>query len=539
MDFALLPPEVNSARMYCGPGSGPMSAAGASWDAIAAELETTAAGYTSQVEALSGLWSGPSALAMADAAIPYVGWLHTSATQAAQTAARAYTAAAAYEQAFAMTVPPPVVAANRARLMALIATNFLGQNTPAIAATEAEYGAMWVQDADAMYTYAATSITASSLQPFDQAPQTTNPTSPITQTQALVHTTAHAANAGSTLTIGNGQTQTLSGAIGAGGQYSSVIVEQGGTLNVSGALTIGQGGSLTVESGAALNVGSGGTLTLANGGALSNAGTLTVGNAAAGGSFIHGATGTFAMTGGTLTNTGTLTIGNSASTSSSISGGTGTFTLTGGTLINSGTLNIGNSASTSSISGGTGTFTMTGGTLANTGHLVIGNSTFSGPGISNSTGTFTMTGGTVTNTGDLFVGNINGAGFLSNSSANLTVAGGTLTNTGTGTLTVANINSGGFISNSSATLTVGPGEVVTLGPGSSVPAGFTGPGSYSGSFTGPFGVAPAAPPAPPAAAGATGLPTGLLATPGLSGTSGIQPQLNVDALLDALSTIPD
>ena len=37
---------------------------------------------------------------------------------------------------FAATVPPPVIAANRALLAMLIATNFLGQNTPAIAATE-------------------------------------------------------------------------------------------------------------------------------------------------------------------------------------------------------------------------------------------------------------------------------------------------------------------------------------------------------------------------------------------------------------------
>ena len=54
-----------------------------------------------------------------------------------------------------MTVPPPVIAANRAQLMALIATNFFGQNTPAIAATEAHYSEMWVQDATAMYGYAA------------------------------------------------------------------------------------------------------------------------------------------------------------------------------------------------------------------------------------------------------------------------------------------------------------------------------------------------------------------------------------------------
>ena len=32
MDFAFLPPEINSGRMYDGPGSGPMLAAAAAWD---------------------------------------------------------------------------------------------------------------------------------------------------------------------------------------------------------------------------------------------------------------------------------------------------------------------------------------------------------------------------------------------------------------------------------------------------------------------------------------------------------------------------
>ena len=56
-----------------------------------------------------------------------------------------------------MTVPPPVIAANRTQLASLIATNVLGQNTPAIAANEAQYGEMWAQDAAAMYGYAANS----------------------------------------------------------------------------------------------------------------------------------------------------------------------------------------------------------------------------------------------------------------------------------------------------------------------------------------------------------------------------------------------
>ena len=59
-----------------------------------------------------------------------------------------------------MTVPPPVIAANRSLLAALVATNFFGQNTPAIAATEIQYAEMWAQDAVAMYGYAASSASA-------------------------------------------------------------------------------------------------------------------------------------------------------------------------------------------------------------------------------------------------------------------------------------------------------------------------------------------------------------------------------------------
>ena len=112
---------------------------------------------------------------MAAAAAPYVAWMSATAGQAELAATQAQAAAGAYEAAFAMTVPPPVIAANRAQLMMLIATNFFGQNTPAIAATEAQYGEMWAQDAAAMYGYAATSAaTTAQVTPFTAAPQTTN-----------------------------------------------------------------------------------------------------------------------------------------------------------------------------------------------------------------------------------------------------------------------------------------------------------------------------------------------------------------------------
>jgi PPE-repeat protein len=176
MDFAMLPPETNSGRMYAGPGSGPMLAAATAWDGLAAELQSTAASYGSVISELSGgPWLGPSSTSMAAAATPYMEWMTTAAAQAEQTATQAKAAAAAYEAAFAMTVPPPLITANRSLLMALIATNIFGQNAMAIAATETDYAEMWAQDAAAMYGYAGSSATASTLTPFASPPPTTNP----------------------------------------------------------------------------------------------------------------------------------------------------------------------------------------------------------------------------------------------------------------------------------------------------------------------------------------------------------------------------
>ena len=50
----------------------------------------------------------------------------------------------------ALLVSPTLVAANRATLAALVATNVLGENTPAISSLEAQYAEMWAQDVAAM-----------------------------------------------------------------------------------------------------------------------------------------------------------------------------------------------------------------------------------------------------------------------------------------------------------------------------------------------------------------------------------------------------
>ncbi|WP_139805816.1 PPE family protein, partial [Mycobacterium avium] len=110
-------------------------AAATAWQNLAAELQSAAASYSSVLSGLTaGPWVGPSSLAMASAAAPYVAWMQQTAAQAAETAAQATAAATAYETAFAAHVPPAVIAENRALLAQLVATNIFGQNTAAIAA---------------------------------------------------------------------------------------------------------------------------------------------------------------------------------------------------------------------------------------------------------------------------------------------------------------------------------------------------------------------------------------------------------------------
>jgi PPE-repeat protein len=185
LDFAALPPEINSGRMYAGPGPGSMLAAATAWQSLAEELNSVAASYGSILSTLtSGPWTGTSSTLMAAAAAPYVTWLSATGDQAQQAAAQVTAAVSAYETAHIATVPPPLIAANRSLFATLVATNILGQNTPAIAANEALYAEMWAQDAAAMYGYAGASSSASQVTPFTSPPQTTNPGGLATQVAA-------------------------------------------------------------------------------------------------------------------------------------------------------------------------------------------------------------------------------------------------------------------------------------------------------------------------------------------------------------------
>jgi PPE-repeat protein len=166
MDFGMTPPEINSGRMYCGPGAGSMVEAAVAWDEQAACLNHEVAQWRAVTSKLT--------TAAVEAAVPYISWLDAAATGAAHAAAQAAAAACAHELARAAMVPPEMINTNRAKLASLATTNCLAQTSAMIADTDAEYEKMWADDADAMYAYARASAGASELSPFGSPPSATD-----------------------------------------------------------------------------------------------------------------------------------------------------------------------------------------------------------------------------------------------------------------------------------------------------------------------------------------------------------------------------
>jgi PPE-repeat protein len=197
MEFTTLPPEVISALIHSGPGAESLANAAAAWQQLSANLEDAADNYASSLSSMDESWYGPSSAAMFQAVTPYVTWLRTTAQQTQQTAAAAQAAAAAFSSVQASVVPTATVAANRTRLVQLLATNVFGRNLPAIAQTESDYQTMWANNAAAMTRYQAASSQASSLPQLTSPTSTTNPSA--LRTQASSATPAATTSSGATV----------------------------------------------------------------------------------------------------------------------------------------------------------------------------------------------------------------------------------------------------------------------------------------------------------------------------------------------------
>jgi PPE-repeat protein len=195
IDFGALPPEINSGLMYTGPGSTSLMTAASAWNALAAEMNSAALGYTQVITQLAGEeWMGPASASMAAAVQPYVGWMNATSAAAEQAAAQAQAASGAFETAFASVVPPPLIAANRATLAQAVQTNVLGQNNGIIAQLESQYAEMWAQDSAAMYNYAGQSAVASQVTQFTSAPTIARPGASATQAAAASSAASTPAN---------------------------------------------------------------------------------------------------------------------------------------------------------------------------------------------------------------------------------------------------------------------------------------------------------------------------------------------------------
>jgi PPE-repeat protein len=176
IDFSALPPEINSGLLYTGPGAVPMMAAATAYANLAAEVSATATQWESIISFLTTeQWTGGGSAAAATAAQPIVTYLTDTATALEQAAAQATASAAAYETAFAATVPPPVIAANRASQLALMPFAVIPVVAAQIAALDAQYAEMWAQDALAMTAYQVGATAASALTPVTPLTTTTDP----------------------------------------------------------------------------------------------------------------------------------------------------------------------------------------------------------------------------------------------------------------------------------------------------------------------------------------------------------------------------
>jgi PPE-repeat protein len=193
MDSFSLPPEITSALIHSGPGAESLIGASGAWQQLGAELEETVPTYASVVSSLTQVWRGPSSATMADAVGPFLKWMRSTAQQCKQLASSALAAAAAFAEAQATVVQPAVVAANRARLAQLLATNLLGLNLPAIAQTEDQYQTMWINNSSAMSRYQAATAQALKLPQFSPPPSVASPTAAAAQAAAVPVAAAPAA----------------------------------------------------------------------------------------------------------------------------------------------------------------------------------------------------------------------------------------------------------------------------------------------------------------------------------------------------------
>jgi PPE-repeat protein len=264
IEFGALPPEINSARMYAGPGPATLLSSMAAWQSLTVELGMAGESINATISTLAAsAWMGPSALAMAAAAQPFIAWLEMQTVQAQMAALAAGQSAEAHSTAFAAHVPPPAIEANRDALMAAVAG--LPWTAPAVAALEAEYQEMWAQDASAMYAYSAqTTEIANALaaDPFTPPTPMTDPAGLADQAAAVGQSAGQSAGqAGSTVGTASDQVSSMGSGMGSlGSVVQAPMSAAGGLSQTFGQLPQAMSGAMSSMTGLGAVNGGGATV---------------------------------------------------------------------------------------------------------------------------------------------------------------------------------------------------------------------------------------------------------------------------------------
>jgi len=160
-DAAAVPPELNHSMMVAGDLGESLVQAAAGYESVADMLlaELTAMSLNTSTTAMVA-WQGPGGVIYEMTAAKFCAvcaaasaWVRIGQIQAAEVAA-------AHAAALDIMIPAAVCLTNRTTQAGLIASNIIGQNTPAIIGLEAQYDDFWVTNATARTGYGQVVSTA-------------------------------------------------------------------------------------------------------------------------------------------------------------------------------------------------------------------------------------------------------------------------------------------------------------------------------------------------------------------------------------------
>lgn len=167
-------PEMNATMLESGSTSATWAAASTAWMGLASAA-LAAAGITgAQMAASTTTMSGVRSMIHAAATPPFLSWLVGMAGIAFRQAAIAAVVAESYGMARGAMIPSVQAITNRVNEAAAEASNIFGQNTPLIAALNAEYGMYTANNASIGTTYGEVITAATMPVPIPPPPPLAN-----------------------------------------------------------------------------------------------------------------------------------------------------------------------------------------------------------------------------------------------------------------------------------------------------------------------------------------------------------------------------